>query len=86
LWRKRQFGEWFRVKLDGPFAAGQPITGHVTCPGYEHLRFGATVVECIEPQARFSFRRHPCAIDPKVDCSHEPTTLIEQNIRTHVAG
>jgi len=72
----RQFGEWFRVKLDGPFAAGQAVTGHITYPGYEHLRFDATV-ERIEPQAHFSFRWHPYAIDPKVDYSHEPTTLIE---------
>ncbi len=32
-----QFGEWFRVKLEGPFVPGQSSTGHVTYPGYEHL-------------------------------------------------
>src|SRR4051794_5582890 len=31
-----EFGEWFRVKLDGPFVPGEMSTGHITYPGYEH--------------------------------------------------
>jgi len=29
----REFGEWFRVKLDGPFVPGRASTGHTrsTC-------------------------------------------------------
>ena len=30
----------------------------------------------IEPERFFSFRWHPCAIDPAVDYSQEPTTLV----------
>ena len=34
VWRAltdhREFGEWFRVKLDGPFAPGQASRGHIT--------------------------------------------------------
>lgn len=72
----RQFGEWFRVAIDEPFEAGKTSTGHITHPGFEHVRWNADVV-AIEPPHRFSFRWHPYAIDPDVDYSNEPTTLVE---------
>jgi hypothetical protein len=34
-------------------------------------------VERMDPERLFSFRWHPGAIDPKVDYSTEPTTLVE---------
>ena len=41
VWRAltdyREFGEWFRVKLEGPFVAGKEAQGQITHPGYEHL-------------------------------------------------
>ena len=30
----REFGEWFRVKLEGPFVPGQVTRGQITYPGY----------------------------------------------------
>ena len=72
----REFGEWFRVALDQPFVVGQPSTGHMTYPGYEHIRWTAEIV-AIEPPRHFAFRWHPYAIDPDVDYSAEPTTLVE---------
>jgi uncharacterized protein YndB with AHSA1/START domain len=71
-----QFGQWFRVTLDAPFAVGQTTRGHVTIPGYEHLLWAATVT-AMEPPRRFAFTWHPYAIDPKVDYSAEPPTLVE---------
>jgi uncharacterized protein YndB with AHSA1/START domain len=80
VWRAltdhREFGEWFRVKLDGPFAPGQVSTGHITYPGYEHLKWDA-VVQQMEPERLFSFTWHPYAVDAKVDYSQEPPTLVE---------
>ncbi|HEX9297835.1 MAG TPA: SRPBCC family protein [Polyangiaceae bacterium] len=80
VWRAitdaKEFGEWFRVKLEGPFAEGTTVRGKVTYPGYEHLNF-EMVVERIEPERYFAYRWHPYAIDPKVDYSSEPTTLVE---------
>ena len=80
VWRAltdhREFGEWFRVKLEGPFVPGQVSRGHITHPGYEHLRWEA-IVEKMEPERLFSFRWHPYAIDPDFDYSQEPTTLVE---------
>ena len=49
-----QFGTWFRVALDQPFAIGQPSTGHMTYPGYEDYRWEARVV-AIEPMTRFAY-------------------------------
>lgn len=71
-----EFGTWFRVKLETGFAVGKPATGSIMYPGYEHLKFTATV-EKMDAERLFSFRWHPAAIDPKVDYSKEPTTLVE---------
>lgn len=81
VWRAlanaEEFGAWFQVAFEGKvFVAGRPISGRFTAPGYEHLSFNAQIVE-IEPERRLSMRWHPYAVDPAVDYSHEPTTLIE---------
>ena len=79
VWRAltdhREFGEWFRVKLDGPFVPGQVSRGHITYPGYEHVKWEATVQK-MEPERLFSFRWHPNAVEPGADYSGEPTTLV----------
>lgn len=79
------FGAWFRVALDGPFVAGQPITGRITHPGYEHLRWTADVL-VIDPPHRFVFAWHPYAIDPTVDYSQEPQTEVEFLLVAHGTG
>jgi uncharacterized protein YndB with AHSA1/START domain len=80
VWRAltnaQEFGTWFRVKLESDFAVGQNVAGTVTYPGYEHLRFSVTV-ERMDVEKLFSFRWHPAAVDPQVDYSQEPTTLVE---------
>jgi uncharacterized protein YndB with AHSA1/START domain len=72
----RQFGEWFQVKMDGPFVAGRPVGGQITFPGYEHLRMDV-VIQSIQPTSYFSYTWHPYAVDPKVDYSQETSTLVE---------
>src|SRR5437899_1549828 len=70
VWRAltdhREFGTWFRVRLDGPFVPGQVSRGHITYPGYEHVKWEATV-QRMEPERLFSFTWHPYAIDTAVD-------------------
>lgn len=89
VWRAitdyREFGEWFQVKLDGPFVQGQVSRGNITYPGYEHIKWEATV-EAVEPERLFSFRWHPYAIDPDVDYSTEPTTLVEFRLEPKQGG
>jgi uncharacterized protein YndB with AHSA1/START domain len=47
VWRAltdhREFGEWFRVKLEGPFKTGEVSRGRIAYAGYEHLKWEATV-------------------------------------------
>jgi uncharacterized protein YndB with AHSA1/START domain len=80
VWRAlanaEEFGQWFRVKLEGPFVAGASVRGKITHPGYEHMTM-EIFVERIEPERLLSYRWHPYAIDPGVDYSKEPTTLVE---------
>ena len=71
-----EFGNWFGVALKGKtFVAGQRVQGNITIAGYEHVVFDV-LVERMEPQKLFSFSWHPYAIDPAIDYSKEPTTLV----------
>lgn len=79
VWRAisdhREFGEWFRVRMAGPFVPGQPVSGKITYPGFEHLEM-TVHVDRVEPESVLSFRWHPHAIDAKVDYSKEPMTQV----------
>ena len=90
VWRaladSTEFGTWFGVKFDSPFAPGAHLRG-VMAPTtvdpevakaqkpHEGMPFEITI-EQMERERLFSFRWHPFAIDPKVDYSAEPTTLV----------
>ena len=80
VWRAitnaEEFGAWFRVKLEGPFTQGATVRGTITHPGYEHLTMEMRI-ERIEAERYFAYRWHPYAVDPGVDYSPEPTTLVE---------
>ena len=70
VWRalaeSQAFGSCFGTRLEGPFVPGKSERGIVV----------PTMVEHIEPERLFSFRRHPHAIEPGVDDSSELTTLV----------
>jgi uncharacterized protein YndB with AHSA1/START domain len=89
VWRAltdhREFGEWFRVRLDGPFVPGQISRGQMTYPGYEHIKFEA-VVQKMEPERFFSYTWHPYAVDPNVDYSSEEPTLVEFKLEKTSSG
>ncbi len=81
VWRAisnaREFGEWFRVDFSkASFSPGRKVTGKMLEDGYEHIPCQLTVEQMI-PERLFSYRWHPYAIDPEVDYSGEPTTLVE---------
>ena len=80
VWRAisdaKEFGTWFRMKLDGAFVAGRTVRANVAIPGHEHMKV-EMLVERIEPERYFSYRWHPYPNDPKVDYSGEPMTLVE---------
>jgi len=89
VWRAltdyREFGEWFRIKPDGPFVPGQISRGHITYPGYEHLKWEAAV-QAMEPERLFSFTWHPYAVNPEIDYSKETPTLVEFRLEKTATG
>ena len=89
VWRAltdhREFGEWFRVKLEAPFVPGKTTRGRLTYPGYENLIM-EVVVQKMETERLFSFEWHPYAVDPKVDYSKERPTLVEFRLSKTPAG
>jgi uncharacterized protein YndB with AHSA1/START domain len=88
VWRAisdaNEFGAWFGMKFDGSFEPGARIRGRSTEPGYEHVA-GDILIERIEPERLFFYRWHPYAIDPAMDYSGEPMTLVEFRLE-EVAG
>jgi len=89
VWRaisdSKEFGEWFKMAFDDAFVEGKTVRGRITHPGYEHLK-AEFFVEKIEAEKYFSYRWHPYAIDPKVDYSSEPTTLVEFRLEEASGG
>jgi uncharacterized protein YndB with AHSA1/START domain len=90
IWRAlsnaEEFGNWFGVALQGKsFRAGERVQGRVTYPGYEHVIFDVSI-ERMEPETLLSWRWHPAAVDPAVDYSHEPTTLVVFELQETQSG
>jgi uncharacterized protein YndB with AHSA1/START domain len=81
VWRAitnaKEFEQWFRMKLDGEFAAGATLHGTVTRPGNVHVAPIEMLIEQVEPERYFSYRWHPYALDAAVNYSAEPMTLVE---------
>jgi uncharacterized protein YndB with AHSA1/START domain len=81
-----EFGDWFGVDFKGKtFVAGRHVQGKITYPGYEHLTMDV-LIERVVPEQLLSWRWHPAAIDPKVDYSQEPTTLVEFELKDANGG
>ncbi|MFS2036958.1 SRPBCC family protein [Polaromonas sp. CT11-55] len=86
LTNAEEFGSWFGVALKGKsFIAGQQVQGHITIAGYEHVLFDV-LIDRVEPETLFSYRWHPYAVDPAVDYSKEPTTLVEFTLKAVNGG
>jgi uncharacterized protein YndB with AHSA1/START domain len=89
VWRAltaaEEFGTWFRVKLEGPLVPGQSTRGRITHPGYEHVTMELRV-DRMEPESLFSYFWHPYCVDPKVDYTQEPETLVEFRLETVAEG
>jgi uncharacterized protein YndB with AHSA1/START domain len=80
VWRAladaEEFGNWFGVALRGKqMQVGEMLEGPVTYPGYEHITLRLKI-ERMETERLLAWRWHPAALDPAVDYSEEPTTLV----------
>ena len=89
VWRAltdhHEFGQWFRVALQGPFKVGEVSNGQITYPGYEHFRWEATV-QAMQAERLFSFTWCPYSDNPDADYSREPTTLVEFRLEPTATG
>jgi uncharacterized protein YndB with AHSA1/START domain len=100
VWRaladSKEFGHWFGMKFDGPFTPGAVMRGVISPSrvnaavakaqkSHEGLAFDVTI-EKMEPERLFSFRWHPGAVEPEVDYSAEPTTLVEFRLEETAEG
>ena len=90
VWRAisnaEEFGDWFGMQIDGDFVPGAHMRARIKPTKadpevakmqekYDGMPF-AFYVDRVEPKSAFAYRWHPFAIDPNVDYSHEPMTLV----------
>ena len=89
VWRAladaKEFGSWFGVNLEGKFEPGAKVSGKITHEGYEHLTM-VVVVQRLDKEKLLSFLWHPNDIDPAVDTSSEPMTLVEFQLEETAEG
>ena len=90
VWRAvsdaKEFGGWFGVALDGPFAPGAKLTARIAptkvdpeVAKMQEPHAGTTfdiTVERVEPMRSLSFRWHPFSVEEGVDYAKEPSTLV----------
>lgn len=89
VWRAltevKQFNSWFGVTLETPFSPGAEVSGQINIRGFENVTM-TIWIEAMEAERFFSFRWHPYAIEPGVDYSAEPTTLVTFTLEDAGAG
>jgi uncharacterized protein YndB with AHSA1/START domain len=99
VWRaltdSSEFGDWFGVKFDSPFAPGRALRGVMVGTKADPVVAAAQqpyvgepfeiTIERMEPEQLFSFRWHPFA-KRGFDYSNEPTTLIEFSLEEVSGG
>jgi len=100
VWRaigdSQAFGAWFGVDFEGPFVQGARLKGKIVPTSvdpevaklqkpHEGMPFEISV-ERIEPPRALAFRWHPYAIEPGVDYSAEPTTLVTFELKEVSGG
>jgi uncharacterized protein YndB with AHSA1/START domain len=100
IWRalsdSTEFGSWFGMRFDAPFAPGATMRGVIVPTTasaevakhqkpYEGTPFNI-VIDRMEPERLFSFRWHPGAIEPGYDYSVEPMTLVVFSLEETAEG
>jgi uncharacterized protein YndB with AHSA1/START domain len=93
VWRAltdhREFGQWFRVALEGPVLVGQVTRGRILYPGYEHIVWEG-LIEKMEPERLFSFTWPQIQCHDKerysADYSRAPRTLVEFRLEPSATG
>jgi uncharacterized protein YndB with AHSA1/START domain len=81
-----EFGAWFGMKFDAPFQLGATMRGVIVPTSVDQKIAAAQkphegipfeiVIDRMEPERVFAYRWHPGAVEPGVDYSAEPMTLV----------
>ena len=92
----QEFGQWFGMRFEGEFTPGARMRGVIvpTTADPEIAKaqqpYSGTpcelVIEQMAPERLFSYRWHPGAVDPNLDYSKEPTTLVEFTLEDAPGG
>ncbi|NNE05690.1 MAG: SRPBCC family protein [Xanthomonadales bacterium] len=89
VWRAltdhEEFGQWFKVRLDGPFEVGVMTTGQTTYPGHEHVKW-VSMTEQLEHEKLFVFSWPPSAIDPDTDYEDNARVTVEFRLEPSEKG
>jgi len=91
-----EFQAWFGVEFHDPFVPGASLRGHIVGTTvnteiaeaqkqHANVPFDITI-EQVVPERLLSFRWHPHAVDPTIDYSAEPTTLVTFTLDDHPDG
>jgi uncharacterized protein YndB with AHSA1/START domain len=81
-----EFGNWFGMRFNAPFAPGATMTAVIVPTTvnqevakmqkpYEGISFEIKI-EQMQPERLFSFRWRPGAVEPGIDYASEPATLV----------
>jgi len=89
VWRAvadhNEFGEWFRVALEKPFAVGEKTEGNITYPGYEHMRLEA-MVKTMDTNSLFAFTWCPVSDEDGNAPLGDMETLVEFKLEAIESG
>ena len=89
VWRAltdhEEFGQWFRVRLDGAFKVGELTTGNVTYPGHEDMEW-ESLTEQMEHERLFVFSWPPSAVDPDTIYDDDAKVLVEFRLQPTEQG
>jgi uncharacterized protein YndB with AHSA1/START domain len=100
VWRalsdSTEFGTWFGMKFEDQFTPGATLHGIIVgtkvnadvakAQSKHQGKPGDITIEQMIPERLFSFRWHPHAVEPGVDYSQEPTTLVEFSLEETAGG
>lgn len=81
----KEFGKWFGASIQDSFRPGASARGKITTKGYENLDMEMKI-DRIVPEQVISWRWHPAAVDPSIDYSSEPTTLVQFTLEDNKDG
>lgn len=78
------FGQWFKVKCEGPFVVGEVTYAMNQYPGHEHRM--ALTTTAMRPETYFAYTWTPYPFDKTIDYSKEKPTLVEFRLETIPGG